>query len=309
MTAAELLAAAPVTRPRIRTVIVNADDFGRSQGINRGVLEAFDGGIVTSASLMTMWPASKDAAKEALARPHLSVGLHVDLGEWVYRGDAWQPRYVRAPLDDGGAVAAEVARQVRAFRRLLDTDPTHIDSHQHVHLRPSVWSILCELADALRVPLRHRGGLVRYCGEFHGRSNTAEPALHRLTPDALRATLAGLGEGLTELVCHPGYAEDFASAYGPEREIEVRTLCDESVRATLAEEGIMLGSFCSLVTSNGAGGMSPDREVTASEQASSSRVASQGKRPSTSASAQVERRTISPELVLVDPTLVSTAIG
>ena len=63
-----------------RWVIVNADDFGRSRGVNRGIVEAHERGIVTSASLMVRWAAAADAAAYARMRPELSVGLHVDLG-------------------------------------------------------------------------------------------------------------------------------------------------------------------------------------------------------------------------------------
>ena len=62
-----------------RYLIVNADDFGQSTGINKGVIQAHEEGIVTSASLMVRWPAAPEAAAYARNRPGLSVGLHVDL--------------------------------------------------------------------------------------------------------------------------------------------------------------------------------------------------------------------------------------
>ncbi len=67
-----------------RGLIVNADDYGRSSGINRGVIKAHESGIVTSASLMVRWPAAVEAAEYCRDRPDLSLGLHVDLAEWVY---------------------------------------------------------------------------------------------------------------------------------------------------------------------------------------------------------------------------------
>ena len=289
-----------LTSRRTRTVIVNADDFGRSHGINRGVLEAYDHGIVTSASLMTMWPASIEAAEEALKRPGLGVGLHLDLGEWAYRGHAWEPRYVRAPLDDRSAIAAEVVRQLRAFQRLLGGAPTHLDSHQHVHLGASAWPILCALADRLRVPLRHRGGLVRYCGAFFGQSSGGEPALERISPDALRTTLAGLEDGVTELACHPGYADDLASSYGPQREIEVRTLCHESVPAILAEEHIALDTFRSLALSNG--GVAAPAVVEPPATAPQD-VGTDAGAPPASETLRNGHEVMSPELALIDPML------
>jgi predicted glycoside hydrolase/deacetylase ChbG (UPF0249 family) len=74
-----------------------------------------------------------EAADAARVRPRLSLGLHLDLGEWLYRGDRWECTYLRVQLDDEGAVRTETARQLAAFRRLVGCDPTHLDSHQHVH--------------------------------------------------------------------------------------------------------------------------------------------------------------------------------
>ena len=76
-----------------RRLIVNADDFGRSHGINRGVFAAHERGIVTSASLMVRWPAAAAAAASARTRPALALGLHVDLGEWACRGEEWAAVY------------------------------------------------------------------------------------------------------------------------------------------------------------------------------------------------------------------------
>jgi predicted glycoside hydrolase/deacetylase ChbG (UPF0249 family) len=249
-----------------------------------------------------MWPASLDAAEEALKRPELSIGLHVDLGEWVYRGHAWEPRYVRAPLDDRHAIAAEIDRQLRAFQRLLGADPTHIDSHQHVHLRASAWSILCSLADLLAVPLRHRGGLVRYCGAFYGQSSGGKPSLERISPNALRATLAGLDDGITELACHPGYADDLASSYGPQREIEVRTLCHESVPAIVAQKDIALDTFRSLASTNGDFGA---RTVIEPPTTAPQAVGAKAGPPPAPQTFKNGHEVTSPELALVDPTLAS----
>jgi chitin disaccharide deacetylase len=231
------------TSPGRRVLIVNADDFGRSLGINRGVLEAYDHGIVTSASLMTLWPASAAAARESERRPGLGIGLHVDLGEWLFRGGAWSCTYLRVPLADRDAVESEVARQLQAFRRLLGRNPTHLDSHQHVHLGQPVAGVLRELAAELGVPLRHTADDVRYCGDFFGQTGQGERLEQAVGVDALLRTLELLEPGVTELGCHPGYATDLATAYRRERELEVRTLCDARVRAGVVEQGVALRSF------------------------------------------------------------------
>src|SRR5918999_4014414 len=98
-----------------RRLIVTADDFARSAGVNRGIVEAFENGIVTSASLMVRWPAAAEAAEYARRRTALAVGLHVDLGEWLYHDGTWEPVYEVVSPNDAQAVEAEVSRQLERF--------------------------------------------------------------------------------------------------------------------------------------------------------------------------------------------------
>src|SRR5215813_10197839 len=124
-----------------RYVIVNADDFGYSQGVTRGIIDAHERGIVTSASFMVRKPNAVDAARYCRSSSTLDVGLHIDLGEWVFRNDKWQPLYQFVDLGDPGAVDKEVSGQVSAFLDLVGRGPTHLDSHQNVHLRDPVRAI------------------------------------------------------------------------------------------------------------------------------------------------------------------------
>ena len=75
-----------------RQLIVNADDFGLSPGVNRGTVRAHEHGVVTSASLMVRGAAVAEAAAYARANPRLSVGLHLDLWEWECRDGEWRMR-------------------------------------------------------------------------------------------------------------------------------------------------------------------------------------------------------------------------
>ena len=120
-----------------RSLIVNADDFGQSHGINQGVAIAHTDGIVTSASMMVRWPAVSEAVVWARARSGFSLGLHLDLGEWRYdvATFSWVPVYEVVPLDNAELVYAEVRAQCDRFVELVGRGPTHLDSHQHVHLR------------------------------------------------------------------------------------------------------------------------------------------------------------------------------
>lgn len=227
-----------------RWLVVNADDFGQTPGVNRGIAVAHERGIVTSASLMVRWPAAPAAATYARAHPALGVGLHLDLGEWTYRDGEWIPLYEVLPAaamaDD---VAAEVARQLAAFRDLMGRDPTHLDSHQHVHLDPPTRGIVLDVASQLGVPLRHLTGGVTYCGGFYGQSGKGEPYPEAIQPDALTALIDGLTEGVTELACHPALGDDVSSMYRAERSREVESLCDPRVRAAVDTGKVRLTTF------------------------------------------------------------------
>ena len=227
-------------------LIVNADDFGLSHSVNRGIIEAHERGILTSASLMVRWPAAAEAAARARSYPDLSLGLHVDLGEWAYREGAWVQVYDVVPTDDAQAVAAEVARQLQAFRRLVGRDPTHVDSHQHMHRADPVRSILAAAARELDVPLRDCHPNIHHCGTFYGQTSKGHPYPAAITVDGLLALLAALPPGITELGCHPGIGDDLDSVYCGERATEVETLCDPRVRSSIAAAHIRLRSFGNL---------------------------------------------------------------
>ncbi len=226
-----------------RYLIVNADDFGQSPGVNRGVIEAHERGIVTSASLMVRWPTAAEAAEYGREHPDLSIGLHFDFGEWTYRQETWVSVYEVAPTDDIAAVADEAAHQLDAFRRLVGRDPTHLDSHQHVHRREPVRSVLTQLATRLAVPLRHYSPKVRYCGDFYGQTAKGLPLPGSTSVEGLTKILKALPPGVTELACHPGVGDDLESKYRSERTEEVKVLCDPRVRAVIVAEGIELCPF------------------------------------------------------------------
>jgi hypothetical protein len=90
---------------------VNADDFGRCEGVNAGVIEAFEKGIVTSASLLVRGNNAREAAEYARRHPDLSVGIHIDLGEWICRDGEWSILYEVVSRDDAAAIRDEIAAQ------------------------------------------------------------------------------------------------------------------------------------------------------------------------------------------------------
>ncbi len=229
-----------------RFLIVNADDFGQSSGINRGIIKAHADGIVTSASLMVRWPAAAEAAAYARAHPRLSLGLHFDLAECTHDRGTWVPVYMRVNWDDRKEVEQELREQLNLFRELVGQDPTHLDSHQHVHLRPAIHPAFVACAQELSVPLRRAVGHVRYCGAFYGQTGEGFPLPEAITVEAILKIVASLPEGMTELACHPGLitgGEELQTMYRTEREQELQALCDPCVRRAISSNGIRLVSF------------------------------------------------------------------
>jgi predicted glycoside hydrolase/deacetylase ChbG (UPF0249 family) len=220
----------------VRRLIVNADDFGASTGVNRGIVECHVDGVLTSTSMMVTGAAVEEAVSLSREHPGLAVGLH-----W----DVWGEDEREFDLGDHAAVREEFARQLEAFRGLMGRDPTHVDSHRHAHREDErLLALFAELVEPLGVPLRG-DGRVRFVGGFYAQwewgltdlAHVAVPALQRMLREEVPP-------GWTEFSCHPGYrSPGYRAMYLAEREEEVRTLCDPAVRATIDEFGIRLASY------------------------------------------------------------------
>jgi chitin disaccharide deacetylase len=226
-------------------LIVNADDFGLSAGVNAGIAETHRRGIVTSASLMVRPRAAVAAAELSRELPGLSIGLHFDLGEWACREGTWYKLYEVVSLDDPEAVRAELWRQLDRFRELVGRDPTHLDSHQHVHREAPVREIAAEIAAELDVPLRHYSSSVHYCGDFYGQTRDGESRPEAILSERLIELIRDLPDGVTELACHPGLDEYLPTMYCHERRREVEALCAAPVKAAV-ERYVKLVSFAEL---------------------------------------------------------------
>jgi chitin disaccharide deacetylase len=224
-----------------RFLVVNADDLGLSDAVNEGIFEAHERGLVTSASLMVRQGAAPAAAEAAAAHPELAVGLHLDLGQWDYENGEWTQAYLHCDTEDRDAVEAECRAQLERFRALLGRDPTHLDSHQHVHESEPVAGVAEALAAELGVPLRNRA--VRYEGGFYGQSGKGEPFPEGIAPEALAELIRELPPGWTEIGCHPAAGPVPTSSYDAERQVELRTLCDPSIREALNVTNVKLCNF------------------------------------------------------------------
>lgn len=149
-------------------IIINADDFGLCEGVNRAIAEAHKNGILTSTTLMTNMPSAEEAIKIAKQLPTLGVGIHLNLtqgqplsneplvrmltntnGEFAYSANklAWNS-LVSSKFR--AAIKAELAAQIQwAIDRGIK--PTHLDSHKHIHSFPSIYKIVCSLAKQFNI--------------------------------------------------------------------------------------------------------------------------------------------------------------
>jgi chitin disaccharide deacetylase len=229
-----------------RYLIVNADDFGLSPGVNRGIIECAERGILTSASLMVRWPAAAEAAAYGNHNRNISIGLHVDLGEWILRNGKWELLYKVVDAEDKKAVETEITHQLAEFRRLVGHDPSHLDSHQHVHRSEPAHSIMLNLAQELGVSLRECDPRIRYCGDFYGQGAEGEHLPDAITVANLKQILTSLPDGVTELGCHPGCDDGLQTPYRSERTEEVRVLCNPAIQECLKPLQVELRSFDAL---------------------------------------------------------------
>ena len=229
----------------MKRLIVNADDFGLSAGVNAGIVQAHLHGIVTSASLMVRQPAAAEAAALARRLPRLGIGLHIDLWESTFRDGEWVQLYSRAN-EEPEAIEREVQAQLTRFRQLMGCEPDHLDTHQHVHRREPVATVVGRIAHELGLPLRG-DGTARYIGGFYGQDDIGRSHPEGIGVPRLLELLDALEPGLTEFGCHPGHvAADDAlggTAYRLERNLECQSLCDARVLARIARGDIALTTF------------------------------------------------------------------
>lgn len=258
----------------MRSLAVNADDFGFTRDVNQGILEAHLQGILTSTTLMATGPAFEDAVRLARQHPALDIGCHL-----VLVGDPPYPptiaKLIQALALKRIRIYDELSAQVR---RILDAglQLTHLDSHKHSHLLPPVLDAVARLSEEFRIPWVRRpfdfplqpGGIgwnrraVNYAFgavrprlervlRAHGCRFTDHFAGFQLTGNYDAATLAALirslPEGSTEFMCHPGRCgvelRAARTRLKESREQELRALTSPQVRAALADGGIRLAGF------------------------------------------------------------------
>lgn len=155
-----------------KKLIINADDFGLSEGINRAIIETHTAGAVTSASLMVNMPAYEHALDYIKSHPRLGVGVHLN----VLRGKAMRSEQLLGGrlVDSDGCFSVgiislmvnlrdDLLKQIELeYRAQIEQalsdgiDVTHLDSEKHHHMIPRIFRIVCRLAEEYNINhIRH----------------------------------------------------------------------------------------------------------------------------------------------------------
>lgn len=246
-------------------LIVNADDLGYNPGVNRGIITAFEEGVVTSTTMLVNGDYFEDTVELVnRCRNELGAGLHVNLT----RGNpVSSPAKVSSLLDNNRffweidvlyqkeLVREEIKEEIISqLDKLKDSGiyPTHMDAHHHLQHHPLVLEVMSEIALIYKLPLRNVGEKTK---KFFRENNIPTPDYFissffgkGATEDNLMTWLKELkikGDLIVEVMTHPGYREGFntRSSYREGRERELEILCSSKIKDFIKEEKITLVDY------------------------------------------------------------------
>jgi len=262
----------------MKRLIINADDFGLTPGVTRGILDAHINGIVTSTSaMMNSAYIAESLAAAFRDAPNLGMGVHLVL---TWGKPVLPPEEVPTIVDEKGyffkifqlsghvgnfdltEVHNEWRAQIEAFIA-SGRKPDHLDSHHHSsYSDPKLFKVMLELARDYDLP-------IRLPSKPEDGSIQIEPFAQILGQHAVRFPLScitafydkgasisnlfkiisAIPEGISELMCHPGYADSElmeGSSYTTARETELRILTSDEIQTYIKENDISLARFSDL---------------------------------------------------------------
>ena len=205
-----------------RYLIVNADDFGYSYSINKGIVEAITNGIVTSTSVMVDAIAA-DEAKDLTKFPDISIGLHFELKEVLN-------------------VAAELERQIEKFIAIVGRQPDHLDTHKRHTTDEVIKKVLKDHVRTHNIPVRNFNS--KHIGSFGINSDDCSVA-------QLKRSINEATDEYNELMTHCGYSDDYLrehSSYNDLREDELKSVCSPEIKQYIQEQGLILINWNSLTS-------------------------------------------------------------
>ncbi len=242
-------------------LIVNADDFGMSTGVNYGILECFKNGIVTSTSMMVNTPGFEHAV-ELMKENKLDVGIHfvltirkpitnpAEVPSIVNEKGEFEHNIKRLDIADKNEIKLELMAQLNKFMNTGFT-PSHIDFHHEVNFAKNALEVAIEIAKEYKLPMRaFEPDSISKMNEArvkHSKNFLYEFTGKNLTIDSFINEVNKVkGEDLAEIMTHPAYLDTYLqnySSYNLQRIKELEILTSKEIKEFIKDNGIELISF------------------------------------------------------------------
>ncbi len=244
-------------------VIFNADDFGLTPGVNKGIVKAHQQGVVYSTTMMVGMEAEEHAVALAKQNPNLKIGVHLRFTagapltghpsltngqtQFVSNDELWK----KQDFEDE-AVYLEAVAQVEAFLK-LGLPLSHLDSHHHAHTHPQLLPVIRKVAQQYKVPLRGSGlchtenpGRYYFTDEFYDQGVCLDGIMKHLL--SLKPQY-----DVVEVMCHPAEADQpllLKSSYTLQREMELQILISPILKQEFTQHGITVTDYSALISSS-----------------------------------------------------------
>ncbi|NQT22489.1 MAG: ChbG/HpnK family deacetylase [Candidatus Omnitrophica bacterium] len=262
----------------MKKLIINADDFGISESINKGIIDAYKKGTVSDISLMAEGDAYDHAVEVAKENGIRNIGVHIVLSS----GESISDRYYKFPWKSvlGMVKSSDLRNRIKNQILTISNSGfnlTHLDSHQHAHMWPSIMKVFVQLAKEFNIKFVRNPGTEKiydifdlkdslrtlclrgasafsknilvgagikcndyFCGHFYA---------GKLDKTRLLMMLSDMRDGVTELSCHPGYLTDEVSRkywWHSNCENELKALLDPEIQQAVKANNIELVSYADL---------------------------------------------------------------
>lgn len=236
-------------------LIVNADDFGYSRGVNYGIIDAYKNGIVRSTTIMAGMPGFDHAVKLAKENEGLGVGVHLTLTcykpvlenhKTIVNKEGYFDRRLYSKENIMNIDLEEIYREFEAQIEKVKKagiEITHLDSHHHMHTNKELKPVIERILAKYNLPIR--GGLdyeidydkvINFNGSFYNQNITFNGFKSLLEEDI----------EVLDVMSHPAYLDKLIfelSSYNMKRMDELELLTSDKIKTLIKEKGIELSNY------------------------------------------------------------------
>lgn len=225
-------------------LIINADDYGYTSGINKGIRQGMINGIITSTTVLSNCSIDQDDIDQLKQIKHIGIGLHLNLtlekplshGKSIqdsngYFYDRKKLDFEKLNLDE---VEQEFRAQINQFITYFNQNPTHFDSHHSIHDHPKILPLTHKLMQEYQVPARRLSN-IPFVGSFFGENATLSHLM-----DIIKNHQS---DSCIEVMTHSGCSDDELrrkSSYSDLRENELNILMSQEIQTFITKQGVEL---------------------------------------------------------------------